>query len=188
MPTAACPAASAFTVHGVLLQVCGAGVLLTGASGVGKSELALELLTRGHRLVADDAPTLEARNGRLWGRCPELLEGLLEVRGLGVLSVRALLGEEAVVAEVPVDLVVHLEPEDGAPMASLPRLHPVQDEVELLGLTLPRLHLPVAPGRNLAVLVETAVRLHLLAAGGYDAAADLVERQRRAMQDGSGER
>jgi len=186
MPAAARPAVPALTVHGVLLQVCGTGVLLTGASGVGKSELALELLSRGHRLVADDAPLLERREGRLWGRCPELLEGFLEVRGLGVLSVRALLGEGAVLAEVPVELVVHLEPADAAAMARLPRLHPVRDEVELLGVILPRLHLPVAPGRNLAVLVETAVRLHALAVGGYDAAADLTARQRRAMEGGGG--
>ncbi len=183
------PAAGRGTVHGVLLEVAGRGLLLTGPSGAGKSQAALELLHRGHRLVADDAPELFRRGDRLWGRCPPPLRGFLEVRGLGVLNVEALLGPEALREEVALALVVELVAEPGPepggpaqerepPAEDAPdRLRPARGTVALLGLPLPRLRLPAGPGRPLGLLVETLARQEALRAQGYDAAADLAARQ-----------
>lgn len=152
------------TIPGVLLSIAGRGVLLTGDSGSGKSEAALGLLERGHRLVADDAVTIDSLNGRLRGRAPARLRGLLEVRGLGLLDVPRLYGPAAVAASAGIELEIELQPATAADFAAWPRLQPRLDQHELLGCRLPRLRLPLAPGRAVALLVETAVRQYLPAA------------------------
>lgn len=170
------------TLRGVLMEIMGVGVLLSGASGAGKSELALELITRGHRLVADDAPRVMRRDdGLLEGACPPALQDFLEVRGLGVINVRVMFGGAAVAPCSALTLVVHLQWMRAEELGQIDRLRPNQDMMEILGVAIPRIILPVAPGRPLATLCETAVRGHLLAMGGYDATADFAERQRSIM-------
>jgi len=170
------------TLHGVLMEIMGRGVLLSGASGAGKSELALELITRGHRLVADDAPCVTRLDGGvLEGVCPPALQDFLEVRGLGVINVRVMFGGAAIVSRVELALAVHLQWMRADELGQVDRLRPNQDMMNVLGVALPRVTLPVAPGRPLATLCETAVRSHLLAVGGYDATAEFTERQRSCM-------
>lgn len=173
------------TLHGVFMEVMQLGVLLSGASGVGKSELALELLNRGHRLIADDAPEfLRLPSGSLQGACPELLRDFLEVRGLGVIDIRAMFGAGAVAPHAELKLILHLKAMSGEQLAAVDRLRPSCDSVTLLEKQVPRITIPVAPGRNLAILAETAVRSHLLALAGYDAAADFIRRQQQSLMQG----
>jgi HPr kinase/phosphorylase len=171
-------------VHGVFMQVLGMGVLLQGEPGVGKSELALELIARGHRLIADDAPEL-ARVGPeiLEGSCPPMLRDFLEVRGLGVLNIRAMFGEDAVRDRDTLNLVVTMRSFDGDELNKVDRLRGSLSVQTLLGIPIPEVTLPVAPGRNLAVLLETAVRSQTLRIRGYDAGVDLIERQARAVAE-----
>ena len=158
------------TLHGVFMEIYSIGVLITGESGSGKSELALELVTRGHRLVADDAPEFtQIAPDVLDGACPELLQDLLEVRGLGVLNIRQMFGDTAVKRNKYLRLIVHL---------SRPHLEPQPTGLEritgdlgvrrILDLDVPLITLPVMPGRNLAVLTEAATRVHVLRAKGVD--------------------
>ncbi|MBS0431480.1 MAG: HPr(Ser) kinase/phosphatase [Proteobacteria bacterium] len=172
------------TLHGVLLEVYSVGVLITGASGTGKSELALELVSRGHRLVADDAPefTLIAPDV-IDGTCPDLLRDLLEVRGLGVLNVREMFGHTAVKRSKYLRLVVHLQPViEGEEVDAMTRLTGDSGWREVLDTKVPQITVPVAPGRNLAVLVEAAVRSHMLKAKGLDPAKMFIDRQAHQLQ------
>lgn len=176
------------TVHGVFMEVFSIGVLITGDSGSGKSELALELITRGHRLIADDAPvmTLIAPDV-LDGTSPELLQDCLEVRGLGVLNVRAMFGDSAVKANKYLRLVVHLDLtafREHGDISQLDRLHGDMSSRSILGLEVPVITIPVAPGRNIAVIVEAAVRNHSLKLGGYDAAAEFLKRHEEFLTNG----
>lgn len=175
--------ADTLIVHGVFMDVMGIGVLLTGESAIGKSELALELVTRGHRLIADDAPSF-TRIGpdNLEGHCPESLQNFLEVRGLGILNIRALFGDSAVKQSMPLHLVVHLAPVDPDTMPQLDRLMGTRRCRRLLDVEVPEVELPVAPGRNLAVLVEAAARNQILYNNGYDASQDFIQRHQRLMQ------
>lgn len=169
-------------VHGVFMEVLGIGVLLTGDSNVGKSELALDLLSRGHRLVADDAPELaRITPTMLQARCPPLLQDLLEVRGLGVLNIRAMYGDNAIKRKQNLQLIVELRLSEPAGDETT-RLHGTQAERELLGVTVPVIIIHIAPSRNLAVLVEAAVRKHQLRRSGYDAADDLTRRQLKLIE------
>ncbi len=172
------------TLHGVFLEVYSIGVLITGEAGAGKSELALELITRGHRLIADDAPefTMVAPDV-IDGTCPELLQDCLEVRGLGVLNVREMFGDTAVKRNKYLRLIVHLGPSlaDGQ-LDGLKRLYGDVNSMKVLDVEVPRLVIPVAPGRNLAVLVEAAVRNHVLKSKGIDAAQTFVDRQAHSMK------
>lgn len=173
------------TLHGVFMDVFGIGVFITGDPGSGKSELALELISRGHGLVADDmvefsriAPTV------LEGRCPRMLQDFLEVRGLGVLNIRTIFGETACRRKKRLRLVVYLQrrqPGDNDP----PRIGFEQQTQEILGVTIPRTTLPVAAGRNLAVLLEAAVRSVILRLRGIDATQELIDRQQQMMLDDS---
>lgn len=166
------------TLHGVFMEVMQLGVLLSGVSGVGKSELALELLNRGHRLIADDAPEfVRLAPASLQGECPEMLRDFLEVRGLGVINIRAMFGGNAIAPQAELRLILHLEAMGGERLAAVDRLRPSRDSVIILDQEIPRITIPVAPGRNLAILAETAVRGHLLSLDGYDAAADFSRRQ-----------
>lgn len=169
------------TRHGVLMDVLGLGVLITGASGAGKSELGLELISRGHGLVADDVVEISHVGTRtLEGRCPPLLRDFLEVRGLGVLNIRTIFGETAVRPKMRVKLIVHLEkPVEGHEAERLPLTELAED---ILGVTVRKVILPVAAGRNLAVLLEAAVRNYILKLRGFDSTAEFVARQKGALK------
>jgi len=168
--------------HGVLMEVLGMGVLLTGEAGVGKSEVALELVTRGHRLVADDAPELaRIAPDTINGICPPMLQDFLEVRGLGLLNIRALFGESAIKRNKFLRLVIDLKRHGHHDFGELDRLTGSYSSLDVLGLEIPKVTIPVAPGRNIAVLTETAVRNHMLRLKGYDASEDFIERQRRKI-------
>ena len=170
-------------LHGVLMDVLGIGVLITGDSGAGKSELALELISRGHGLVADDivefsriAPNV------LEGRCPELLQDVIEVRGLGILNIRTIFGETACRRKMKLKLVVHLQRRQPGQEDPLRLSHEAEEQV-VLGIAIRRAILPVAAGRNLAVLLEAAVRSTILLLRGIDSTQEFVDRQRRAMEE-----
>jgi HPr kinase/phosphorylase len=169
--------------HGVFMDVLGLGVLITGESGVGKSELALELISRGHGLVADDVVEISRIAAKtLEGRCPSLLKDFLEVRGLGVLNIRVIFGETAVRPKMNLKLIVHLEKPGqagAAPAERLP-LHELTEDV--LGLPIREVVIPVAAGRNLAVLVEAAVRNYILQLRGYDSTQEFIARQQGELK------
>jgi HPr kinase/phosphorylase len=169
--------------HGVFMDVLGLGVLLTGESGVGKSELGLELISRGHGLVADDVVEISriAAN-TLEGRCPPMLRDFLEVRGLGLLNIRTIFGETAVRPKMRLKLITHLErplPGGKDPTERLPLADMSED---ILGVTVRKVVIPVAAGRNLAVLIEAAVRNHILQLRGVDSMAEFMARQKQALE------
>jgi HPr kinase/phosphorylase len=173
------------TLHGVLMEVYSIGVLITGESGSGKSELALELLTRGHRLVADDAPEFtQIAPDVIDGSCPEILQDLLEVRGLGILNVREMFGHTAVKPSKYLRLIVHLAttPRPENANEGLERIYGDNSYREVLDTKIPQTTIPVAPGRNLAVLVEAAVRNHVLKTKGIDPAQTFLDRQAHQMR------
>lgn len=172
------------TLHGVFMEVYSIGVLLTGDSGVGKSELALELITRGHRLVADDAPDFtQIAPDVIDGTCPELLQDLLEVRGLGILNIKEMFGDTSIKKNKYLRLIVHLERQDPQDDPKpVDRLYGDLSRRQVLDLEVPLITLPVAAGRNLAVLVEAAVRSHILKAKGIDAAQTFIDRQAHQMR------
>ncbi len=173
-------------VHGVFLEVHGLGVLISGASGVGKSELALELISRNHRLVADDAPEFSRLGpGTVRGHCPAVLQDFLEVRGLGLLDIRAMYGASAIRMSKYLGLVVHLQRMSVEELSKLNRLEGSYQVQRILDVEIPRVTVPVAPGRNLAVLVEAAVRNHILLHQGYNAPQAFIERQQKLLQKNS---
>ncbi|MGV8944489.1 HPr(Ser) kinase/phosphatase [Thermomonas sp.] len=172
------------SMHGVFMEIYSIGVLITGESGSGKSELALELVTRGHRLVADDAPEFtQIAPDVLDGTCPELLQDMLELRGLGVLNIRQMFGDTAIKRNKYLRLIVHL---------GKPTLEALQDGMErltgdisnrrLLDLDVPMITLPVVAGRNLAVLAEAATRMHILRSKGLDAATAFMARHSNFLE------
>ncbi|HTI37825.1 MAG TPA: HPr(Ser) kinase/phosphatase [Vicinamibacterales bacterium] len=163
------------SVHGVLMDILGLGVLIVGESGIGKSECALDLVVRGHRLVADDAVDLRCRaESFVIGSCPELTRHHMEIRGLGLINVQDLFGVASTRRSKRVELVVQLERWD--PSREYDRLGLDETFYETLGVRIPMIRMPVAPGRNLAILVEVAARNQLLRQGGHNAAERLVER------------
>jgi len=169
--------------HGVFVDVLGLGVLITGESGVGKSELALELISRGHGLVADDVVEISRIASKtLEGRCPPLLKDFLEVRGLGVLNIRVIFGETAVRPKMNLKLIVHLAKPDRAGVAATERLPLHELTEDILGLPIREIVIPVAAGRNLAVLVEAAVRNYILQLRGYDSTKEFVARQQGELK------
>ena len=173
------------TLHGVFLEIFGIGILITGKSGIGKSELALELISRGHRLVADDAPEF-SRQAPDWvsGSSPKLLRNFLEVRGLGILDVRAMFGQSAVRKTKKLELVIQLVPaKEGQHLPHAERLAGSRTTHEVLEVLIPQISIPVVPGHNLGVLVEAACRDHILRQQGYAADEAFAERQMQAMQE-----
>ena len=173
--------ATRVTMHGVFMDVLGVGVLITGESGLGKSELGLELTSRNHGLVADDAVEFSRiAPNMIEGRCPPLLQNLLEVRGLGLLDIRAIFGETAVRRKMRLKLIVHLVRRKTLE-ENYERLPLNQQHEEVLGLPIRKVVIPVEAGRNIAVLLEAAVRNTILQLRGIDTLADFMERQQRAM-------
>jgi HPr kinase/phosphorylase len=169
------------TLHGVFMEVMGTGVLITGDSSIGKSELALELLTRGHRLIADDATEFSTiAPDTLNGTCPEMLQDFLEVRGLGILNVRAMFGASAIKQNRNLRLIIHLQ--DMGDAARMDRLHGSRQIRKIQDVEVPEITLPVGPGRNLAVLLEAAVRNYILYSKGYDASEAFIERQKLRLE------
>jgi HPr kinase/phosphorylase len=173
------------SLHGVFLEVLGTGVLIKGDAGVGKSELALELITRGHRLVADDVVELKhVAPETLEGICPPLIRDFLEVRGLGILNIRFLFGETAVKLRKNLKLIVELVHPQEIGEVGLNRLDMVASTETILGVAIPKVRIPVAAGRNLAVLVEVAVRNHILKSRGINPLEQFIKRQRAAIEQG----
>lgn len=170
--------------HGVFLDVFEVGVLLTGASGLGKSELALELISRGHSLVADDAVELHRTAPEvLEGRCPPALRDFLEVRGLGVLNIRHIFGETSIRPKKQLKLIINLVHADDEYMKRLDRLSIRTETESILNVRVRSVTLPVAAGRNLAVLVEAAVRNYILQLRGKDSTREFLERHQEMMKE-----
>ena len=174
--------APSITRHGVLLDIYGEGVMIIGDSGIGKSETAIELVKRGHRLVADDAVDISLVSDRLLGKAPELIRHYIELRGIGVIDVQQLFGMSAVKLESQLDLVVELErwQED----KFYDRFGLDEQTVDILGIKLPIVTIPVQPGRNLAVIVEVAAMNNRAKKYGFNAAAKLAEELERHVQNG----
>jgi HPr kinase/phosphorylase len=169
-------------MHAVLMDILGLGVLIVGDSGIGKSECALDLIVRGHRLVADDTVDIRRRaESILIGTCPELTRHHMELRGLGLINVKELFGIASTRSSKRVELVVQLERWD--PAREYERLGLDDHFFEILGLRVPMLRMPVAPGRNIAILVEVAARNQLLRSRGHHAARAMAERLERTLRD-----
>ena len=175
--------ADSTSMHGVFMDVLGLGVLITGESGVGKSELALELISRGRGLVADDVVEISRIAAKtLEGRCPPVLKDFLEVRGLGVLNIRTIFGETAVRPKMNLKLIVHLEKPGQAGAAPTERLPLHELSEDILGVSIRKIIIPVAAGRNLAVLLEAAVRNYILQLRGIDSTQEFIARQQGEMK------
>ena len=163
------------TRHGVLVDVYGVGVLLTGESGVGKSEAALELVKRGHQLVADDVVDIcRVSDDRLTGECPEMVRHFMEIRGIGIIDIRAMYGIGAVAMSKSIDLVMHME--KWVEGKEYDRLGLSEEYITILGVKVPHQIMPVRPGRNLAIIIEVAARNLSLKKSGYSAAHELDRR------------
>ena len=183
---------NSITLHGVFMDIFGLGVLLTGNSGIGKSEIALGLISRGHRLIADDSIEFsldktkeynqennqESSPAKIIGKCPELLKNFLEVRGLGILNIKEMFGENAIKNNIPLELVTHLIDASDLEIEANDRLHGMHSKMNILSTDIARVVIPVGAGRNLSVLLETAVRNHRLRSAGYDASKDFINRQK----------
>ncbi|MDF3035723.1 MAG: HPr kinase/phosphorylase [Paucimonas sp.] len=174
--------AQRITMHGVFMDVLGVGVLITGESGLGKSELGLELISRNHGLVADDAVEFaRIAPNMVEGRCPALLQNLLEVRGLGLLDIKAIFGETAVRRKMRLKLIVHLV-RRATLESDYERLPPHAQTEEVLSVPIRKVIIPVEAGRNLAVLLEAAVRNTILQMRGIDTLKEFMDRQQKAME------
>lgn len=175
--------AESISFHAVFMEVQGFGVLLKGDPAIGKSELALELISRGHRLVADDIVDFyKVAPDYLEGRCPKLLQDFLEVRGLGVLNIRELFGDNSVKPTKPLDLIIQLEHAEKLLPTQTDRLKISSQQEKILGVKVPKILIPVAAGRNIAVLVEVALRNHMLLLRGIDGTRQFMQRQSREMK------
>lgn len=170
------------TLHGVLIEVYGVGVLITGNSGIGKSETALELLKRGHRLVADDAVEIrQTAEQELIGNAPELIECLMEIRGIGILNIMTMFGAGAVRIRKKITLAVQLEYWDSR--KNYDRLGLDEESMQILDTSIPKVTIPVRPGRNLAVIVEVAAMNYRLKRMGYHAAMQFTNRLAETMEE-----
>ncbi len=161
-------------MHAVLVEVFGVGVLIKGKSGIGKSEIALELITRGHRLVSDDSVVIKNFGETLMGKAPKNIQYFMEVRGLGIINIQKMYGPGAIRPQKTIDLVVELSKLGEG--QHYERLGDTQSEIEILGIKIPKLSIPVSPGRNTPVVIETAARKYRLDQEGYDATKDLIEK------------
>lgn len=167
------------TVHGVLMGMFGLGIMLGGKSGIGKSECALDLISRGHRLIVDDAILIKRVGEKLIGSAPDLIRGYMEIRGLGIVNLRELFGVSVIGRPKPVELCIEFKRwEEGQ---EVDRLGLDAGEEIILGVSVPKFTIPVTSGRNMATLVETAVRLHLLRQSGFESQEGLLERHSRIL-------
>ncbi|MEP6900334.1 MAG: HPr(Ser) kinase/phosphatase [Actinomycetota bacterium] len=164
------------TLHGVLMGMFGIGVLILGNSGIGKSECALDLITRGHYLIADDSVLIKKVGEKLEAKSPELIQDYLEIHGLGIINIRELFGVSAIGKGSQIEICIELKKWNE--FEEIDRLGLKMHEEEIFGLKIPKFILPVSSGRNLSTLVETAVRIHLLRAAGFDAAQNLIEKHK----------
>ncbi|SFP54663.1 Hpr(Ser) kinase/phosphatase [Oscillibacter sp. PC13] len=174
------------TRHGVLLDIYGEGVMITGDSGIGKSEAAIELVMRGHRLVADDAVEIRRVSNQLFGTAPEVIRHYIELRGIGVIDVRQLFGMRAIMKEAGIDLVVQFEQWDNTKFYD--RLGIENHYTEILDVKVPCVTIPVRPGRNLASIVEVAAMNNRHRRYGYNAAQELARRVDLRADAGSGKK
>ena len=159
--------------HGVLLEVFGVGILLSGISGVGKSETAIELIKRGHRLVADDSVIIKQIANELYGTCPDKIRYFMELRGVGIINVKSMYGSGSILSEKKIDLVVQME--NMVSGKEYDRIGDKAEKASYLGVEIPKLTIPVTPGRNLAIVIEVAARNQRLKNMGYDASQELIE-------------
>ncbi len=174
------------TRHGVLVEVYGEGLLLIGESGVGKSETAIELIKRGHRLIADDAVEIRKVSSKtLVGTSPENIRHFIELRGIGIINARRIFGMGAVKQTEKIDMVINMEPWDSEKVYD--RMGIDNETAEILGITVPSLTIPVKPGRNLAVIIEVAAMNHRQRKMGYNAATELLKKLGIAGDDGASE-
>ena len=171
------------TTHGVLVEIYGEGVLLMGESGIGKSETALELIKRGHRLIADDAVEIKRiSRTQLIGSAPNIIRHYMELRGIGVINVRHIYGVGAVKLDTNIDLVVHME--NWEPGKMYDRLGVVNETTEFMGVCIPKVTIPISPGRNLAVIMELAAMNNRQKKLGYNAAETLEAEINAAIEAG----
>ncbi len=178
--------APSITRHGVLMEVYGEGVLLLGESGMGKSEAAVELVKRGHRLIADDAVEIRKVSGSsLLGKAPRLIRNYVELRGIGIINVAKLFGMGAVKNENEINLVVNIVPWDNT--AEYDRLGLEDHHIELLGVHIPMITIPITPGRNLAVILEVAAMNNRQKKMGYNAAREFTEQVDRHFEENAAE-
>ncbi len=160
--------------HGVLMEVFGVGILLTGKSGVGKSETAMELIKRGHRLIADDNVIIKEIANELYGTAPDIIRYFMELRGIGIINVKSMYGSGSVLDEKNIQLVIQLETwQQGK---EYDRIGDELSSASYFGIKVPRLIIPVSPGRNLAIIIEVAARNFRLKSMGYDASEELITR------------
>jgi HPr kinase/phosphorylase len=170
------------TVHGVLMGMFGLGIMLQGESGVGKSECALDLISRGHRLIVDDSIHIRKVGEKLVGSAPEMIRGYMEIRGLGIVNIRELFGVSVIGRPKPIELCIEFRRWDDS--REIDRLGLDTGEELIMGVRVPRFTIPVTSGRNMATLVETAVRLHLLRQSGFESTEGLLERHARIVGAG----
>lgn len=173
-------------IPGGLIRVYDHGILIQGDSGIGKSESALELVSRGHKFISDDVTLVEKEEGQLVGKAPSMSRFFMEIRGLGIINIEKIFGPEAVLDKHTIDLVVNLKRwEEGAEYDRLGLSFP--EDCRLLGICLPKISIPVAPGRNIATLIEVATKVHICRLEGYIAAQDIVGRLNQALTKGKNE-
>ena len=171
------------TRHGVFMEVLGAGVLIAGDSGIGKSELALELISRGHRLIADDAPVFSRISlDTINGTCPEILQDFMEVRGLGMLNIRSMYGSNAIKMSKHLRLIIKLALPSSPDAKNIDRLFGSHSKTRVMGVDISTVTVPVASGRNMAVVIEAAVHNYILQQNGYNPAEDFITRQSNLMR------
>jgi HPr kinase/phosphorylase len=169
------------TISGELLQISGLGVLIVGDSGIGKSESALELVSRGWRLISDDVVHIKRGVGsQLIGEAPPLSRHFMEIRGLGIINIKEIFGSRAILKRTKVDLVINLKKIQRRKDYDRLGLKFPEDH-EILGQKIPRINIPVAPGRNIATMIEVACKVHVLRNKGYHAPQDLVRKLNRAL-------
>jgi HPr kinase/phosphorylase len=169
------------TISGELLQIFGLGALIRGDSGIGKSESSLELIARGHKFISDDVVLVrKTATGRLTGKSPSLSHNFMEIRGLGIINIKEIFGAKSILRQAPIDLIIRLK--KWHHRREYDRLGlDFPEYIKILGVRTPQLNIPVAPGRNIATLIEVACKVHLLRLRGYHASQEIMQKLERAL-------